>query len=230
MGSCENVIAAANRTGVWEAIASSIKIVGVIDRDFKSENFINNIELANCIVLQYHEAESYLCHPKVICKISEGIGTSDPEPKESDIEKIILQYFEDHLYQIAAQRVINRATIRLAVSVEKKIIKDISDEEKLRVILTKQAKQEEGKASSNIGELKMQELINEELLTCRSALESKSIEHILALVPGKELLNKLFPIAGVNSPSKLFRAATKHVTIEDIPALLNLRNKLLIYF
>jgi len=42
MGGCHDVAAVSNRTGIWEAIASSILIKGVIDKDFRSDESIKN--------------------------------------------------------------------------------------------------------------------------------------------------------------------------------------------
>jgi energy-coupling factor transporter ATP-binding protein EcfA2 len=55
-GSSTDVIAAANRQGLWRQISTDVKLRGVIDRDFRTTAQASpNVE-----ILEYHEAESYL--------------------------------------------------------------------------------------------------------------------------------------------------------------------------
>jgi enolase len=61
---------------------------------------------------------------------------------------------------------------------------------------------------------------------CNNALTNKSIDEILRLLPGKNLLNKLAPLAGCKNSLAMARAAAKHLTITDFEKLNELKTKI----
>ncbi|MEX2411079.1 MAG: AAA family ATPase [Candidatus Paceibacterota bacterium] len=66
VGSSNNVLAARHQNGLWNKIAGRVKIIGIVDRDFRSDEEISFLEEKNCFVLDLHELESYLCLPSII--------------------------------------------------------------------------------------------------------------------------------------------------------------------
>ncbi len=63
LGASTDVIAAASREGVWQQLSPTLHVGGIVDRDFKTAF---ECSAKNVVVLEYHEAESYLCHPDIV--------------------------------------------------------------------------------------------------------------------------------------------------------------------
>ena len=215
----------ANKKGIWEKIAPSVKINGVIDSDFKSDQELNNSEDNNTLTLQYHEVESYFCDPKLVCELANKLSVLDPLPNEDEVAEFIIKEFESQINTISAQRTFSRGNIRLGVSLEKKVLSSIDTVDELKDAIAKGAELEKAKAES-IGKEQMLKILDEELSKCQKALDNKSIPEILKLIPGKQLLNKLAPKAGCRSERNFANAVKKHINIEDYPHLLELKTEL----
>lgn len=224
MGNCEEVKAVTTRQGVWEAIASNVTIYGIIDRDFKSETELNSSLYHSA--LAYHEAESYLCDPKVIVAIAAGMSNVDPLPTIEEVRDIILQEFEKQLSHIAAKRVFAKANIKLSVAIPNAILKDINDEQTLKNVLITEAQKEAEKANLKIGPQKVIDLFDVEFEICKKALREKDIDLILSLIPGKELSTILSKKAGCPNVQSLCFAARKHIKIQEFQKLSELRDHL----
>ncbi|MEY8849844.1 ATP-dependent endonuclease [Psychroserpens sp. XS_ASV72] len=225
VGSSANVKNMANKKGIWEKIAPSVKINGVIDSDFKSDNELNNGEDNNTLTLQYHEVESYFCDPKLVCELANKLSVLDPLPNEDEIAEFIIKEFESQINTISAQRTFSRGNIRLGVSLEKKVLSSIDTVDELKDAIAKGAELEKAKAES-IGKEQMLKILDEELSKCQKALDDKSIPEILKLIPGKQLLNKLAPKAGCRSERNFANAVKKHIDIKDYPHLSELKTEL----
>jgi hypothetical protein len=222
---CSDVLAATTRKGIWDKLAPSVKLAGVIDRDYRSDNFLLNMSKASCIVVEYHEAESYFCHPSVVCSVAEALGTVEHLPGKEEIQQKIVNYFRKAIFRIAVNRMSERTQIRLGVSLKYTLFKDLPELE-LRQLIASEAEREAQKASVHIGSTVAVGVFDEELQWCRKALQEENIENILRLTPGKELLAQLAPIAGCKDSSAFARAAYKHLTIESFDHLKTLKNKL----
>ena len=73
LGSCNNVLKAVKHTDVWKQIAPLASVHGVIDRDFRSDGEIAELQ-STCVVTEYHEVESYLCEPGLVSDLSRKVG------------------------------------------------------------------------------------------------------------------------------------------------------------
>ena len=82
MGGCSDVFAVATRSGVWSKIAPSMILKGIIDRDFKPDDFIAKCIDKGMIVLSFHEAESFICTPDIVIKVATGLGLVERIPTE----------------------------------------------------------------------------------------------------------------------------------------------------
>ncbi|HEX9600613.1 MAG TPA: hypothetical protein VF985_03910, partial [Mariniflexile sp.] len=225
VGSCDNVKSMSNKKGIWEKIAPSVKINGVIDSDYKSDTELVAFNEGNTLVLSYHEVESYFCEPRLVCELANKLSVLDPLPTEEEISEFILQEFENQINTIAAQRTFSRGNLRLGVSIEKKVLSSIETVEELRKAVAKGAELEQAKAET-VGKERMLQILDEELEKCQKALREKSISKILTLMPGKQLLNKLAPKAGCKSERNFANAVKKHININVFPQLIELKTQL----
>lgn len=225
-GGCEDVKAIVNKTGVWDVMAPSVKLLGIIDRDFKPQSLIDIFKDSKCFILDYHEIESYLCQPMVVVQVADGIGSMAHIPSEVEVIALIKSEFEKDMIQIIARRVFARANIRLGVSIENNLVKNIKDTDDLEQKLVDASNSELSKATTELGPDAIKKIVKEETSRCKKALEDGAVDEILAIIPGKGLLNKLAPMAGCRNDAAFARAATKHVTVDLIPNLVSLQTAL----
>lgn len=226
MGGGSDVVAVSNRTGVWEAIATSVSIKGIIDRDYKSDETLNNFSSATTVVLKFHEAESYICLPEIVKKVSETIGLIETPLIIETIEKVIRDEFEQNILKISAQRVFDRTTIKLSVSIQKKVLSEIKNEQELEEKLLEESKNQTEFAEEHLSEEKIKEFLSAELQVCKKALIDNDIKTMLKLNPGKSLVAKLSSLTGARNISDYARACAKHVPVETIIELNELKAKI----
>ncbi len=226
MGGCGDVQAVANRTGVWEAIAPSVKLVGIIDLDYKSEETIESLLSDNCKMLDFHEAESYLCIPGIVVTVAEKIGLVETLPTIEDLHQLIKQEFENLYLTIAAQRVFEKAKIKLSVSIDRTTLKTIENEDDLSVKLIEEAKNQTDYAEQELSEEKITQLLSAEINNCKKAIEENDIMKMVKLLPGKGLLTKITYRTGAKNPSDYARACSKHIKIDDFKALTSLKERI----
>lgn len=225
MGGASDVQAVSNRLGVWNTIAPSVKIVGVFDRDYKSNETIESLSSENCIPLGYHEAESYFCIPSVVVMVTEKMGLKESIPSISDIENIIIDEFQSSYLEISAQRIFDKAKLNLAVSISKNELKKIGSVEELEIKLIEESKNQTEYANVKLNEETIKAYLKEEIEYCEKAIAEKNIDIILSIMPGKSLISKMSNISGAKNPSDYARACTKHLKFEDYEQFKRLKNK-----
>lgn len=226
VGGCSDVNSVSNKRGIWDKIAPNVKIGGIIDSDYRSDEELSNFSNSATTILKYHEVESYLCTPKLIHDVGNALSVVENVPTEEEVRQLIINAFQSQKNAIAAQRTFARAKIRLGVSVHKKALSQITSEEKLKEIVSKEAEKEEKKASDSIGKERIIKILDEELNRCKSAIESSSIDDILKLMPGKALINQLSPKIGCRTERNLLNAVKKHIQAGDFPHLVALKNEI----
>ncbi len=226
MGGGSDVVAVSNRTGVWDAIAPTVSIKGVIDRDFKSDETLSNFCSPTTVILDFHEAESYLCIPAIVKTVSESIGLIEKPPTIEEIESTIRQEFEHNLLKISAQRVFDKTTIKLSVSIQKKVLNEISTEQELEEKLLEESRNQTEFAEEHLSEDKIKEFLASELSICKKALSENDINKMLKLTPGKSLIAKISSITGARNISDYARACAKHIRIDSIQELQSLRDRI----
>lgn len=225
LGGNTDVTAAVTRRGIWEKLAPEVKLAGVIDRDYRSDTQLSESD-GRCIVLDYHEAESYLCEPILLSTLANALGIAEPLPTVEELESVILTYFNSGLLRIAVNRMARRAQIRLGVSLPKVALKNINDEQSLRQVVEQEAIREEAKAGKVIGSAAVLAILEAEIKRCRTAYDDKKIEEILKLAPGKELLDSLAHRIGCKDSAAVARAAFKHLDVGNFKNLAALRTRI----
>jgi energy-coupling factor transporter ATP-binding protein EcfA2 len=226
LGGCGDVQAATTRTGVWDRLAPQATVVGVVDRDFRSDSTLDL--LAPCLVLGLHEAESYLCHPKLLSDLARKLKLVSPLPTEEVVLAHIWEFMKSDQLRIAALRTFSRASLRLGVSIDKKTLRSATDVAGLRNLIGTAARNEADKAHRSIGEAATLDILDAELRRVEGALGSRDPLTMLRLVPGKELLAQLAPRVGCRDRMMLLRAASEHLTVSDYPHLVELQAQLVL--
>lgn len=227
MGSGSDVVAVSNRMGVWEAIAPSVRLKGIIDRDFKSDETLQKLSSSTTTVLDFHEAESYLCFPPIIVEITSAMGLLENVPTIESLEQIIRSEFTENILKIAAQRVFDKTNVKLAVSIQRKVLSEITSESELEQKLLEESKSQTDYAEAHLSDDKIKEFLQLELSICKTALAVNDIHTILRLTPGKSLINRLVTYTGARNVSDYARACAKHINVENYEILKSLRVQIL---
>ncbi len=225
-GSGENVKSIVSRSGVWDKITTEISLKGVVDNDYKSEESIANYNIDGISVLRLHEAESYLCIPELVVQITEKLALVDSIPTVPELEAIIKAKTSENKLKIGAQRVISRARVGLAVSVERRILNSLNDQEELEQALRTESNVQTNYALNAIGEDAIIENLNAELDAIQQAIDDSNIIECLRFCPGKLLLAEIVKLTGTRGFLDFLRATSKHYEGGTIELIDNLRVEL----
>lgn len=226
LGSSNDVAAAATRTGVWERLAPSVRLAGLVDRDYRSEKQIEWLEEHRCIVLKYHEAESYLCVPELLATLAAKLGISEPLPSERDFLEIIHQSAVSLEVKVAAQRTFSRATHTVNIALPRKALIAAINDDQLLDLLKKECEAESVKAQEIIGGSAVESAFHEERQRVSDALKSRDIEGLLTVFPAKELLHAILRRLELRNSRQLILAAKRHLEPSAFPQVKELRDRI----
>lgn len=226
MGGASDVAGAAKGSGVWSRVAPSMKIVGVIDRDFRSDEELGGLAADHLSILELHEAESFLCDPKIIHAVASALGSIDPIPTEEEVVAKILDYAKETLFYVVAQRIFRRLAIPLRPSLLRAECRSLANEADLLAKIKAGCAEEKSKAVSKLDKNEVEAAFNSELHRCKSLVDSNDIAGMLKVFEGKQLLARLHRYAACPHPEAVARAASHHLKLDDYPRLMQLRDNL----
>ncbi|WP_110457783.1 AAA family ATPase [Shewanella algidipiscicola] len=226
-GGCTDVIDIVGKSGLWSKISTKISLVGVIDSDYRSPEYLSNFEKQGIVPLPFHEAESFLCIPEVIIAVGNRIGSQEKELTPKEVEDHIFSSLESSKLNIAAKRVFSKSKITLGVSLTKKVLAKSESADQLIEELKGAAEEEVKKAIEICDVEALQNLLTEEITRIDSAINNRDITAALLLLPGKELLNKLAPKAGCRNGDDLMRSLKRNFKPSEFEILNQLQQSLL---
>jgi hypothetical protein len=223
---CHDVRNAVTRIGIWEKVAPSVRLFGVIDRDYRDDEFIES-QKNTLHVLEYHEVESFLCHPTVVQALAEAIGTGETITSEASIVEQIAEYCSTIMMDVVLQRTIFRARINLNVSIDRSHNLRNINEKTLREYIRNAASEEQRKAEDVIGPDATEKIFLYELGRFRDAISNRDVDEMLKLAPGKSLLKKLARLGRCSDELSFARGVFKHLKPDQFPFLDELQKTLL---
>ena len=224
VGSCESVGAAARGAGLWSKIATTVRIRGVIDRDYRTDVEIEKLCQDNLVVLDFHEAESYLCEPKFVFDFSQSLQIKPVTCTE--IEDKILNFAAQQANQTAYARTMRRAFFRFQLA-------DASMDWVSRVDIPQILTQLEQSVSKEIQRLStmnaeaVQSLFLSEKKRIDDLIGRRDATSLLAIVPGKELLMDLVRLLGLRRFGRVPERCFSQDDAGEYPHLAKLRNRIL---
>lgn len=221
-GSCTDVEAVVKKSGLWNEVASSIRLQGITDGDYRQPQGITGIT-----TLEFHEAESYLCYPPLIVKVADRIGSQETALTEDIVKEIIFEQLDIQRTAIAARRAFFVLKINLAASIARKDLGSITDDEQLVNAIVEACNIELEKANEKFDKTYTSNVVQHELNTINDIISSKNLEFALKYVPGKELLQKLAPKAGCRNGTDLMRSLSKNFNAIDFVHTKALREQLI---
>lgn len=224
-GECAAVRAVVRGVGIWEtATNSGVRTVGVVDRDYLSGSGKDSTE-RDLVVLPFHEAESYLCLPRIIHEIASKAALLYPVPAVSEIEQMVLAYASRNQLRTAVQRLIVGSRTVLDLSLEKKALATLSSLSDAVALLVSRHT-----ANSTIPDWHdhrvVESLLEAEQTQISNAIARRDIVAILQLVPGKQLLQEMATHLGFRSGSQVLTSGRANVSVATHPELASLRTQL----
>jgi hypothetical protein len=226
VGSASDVLAAVGRREVWSHIAPDANLVGVIDRDFKTDDHLTRIESAGCIVLEFHEVESYLCDPTVIEQISRKLGTARAVITADQIAEDLRSFARETLIGVVARRIFQRIDSGERFSLSREALSRISTEDDLRTMIMRQAENVRRAHAENLSDAKVRRILQEEYNRCDAVIKAGDSTTILRLFEGRRFLERILPRLGLNSSASLAQAVFLHLDLERHSSLVELRNRI----
>lgn len=198
-----------------------------MDRDYKQQSDIQNIEKRGVIVLTAHEAESYLCHPEILIAIAKTVGTAASVPTTEELLKAICDFVEGMRLKIVARRIAARLNVRISVSAPSKALTRMTTDDQLKTLLMADVRQQQEHVSKKLNEKFVSGLVDSELAALKTALEEVDVVALLKLAPGKELLSLLASRVGCVDSNAVARAARHHLDLDEYASLVALKDGIL---
>lgn len=220
VGSCSDVISVAKREGVWKKLASGLEVYGIRDRDYTEAVFPET----NLFTLPYHEAESFLCHPELLYKLCDRVGARTVELHA--LWEELLDFAEKTKIRTISKQFDHRASFRLCASASKSQLSKIKDFQVLLSLLKQGAREELERANDLLNDVAIESRLVELHTTMLKACETKNIDQLLQLLPGKQLLDTLAKKIGMRNSSEIIGCASKHIKVCEFPHLQKLRDGL----
>lgn len=227
IGSSNDVKATTSRIGIWSKIAQNINLKGIIDKDFKQQEELTQLSNSDLTILDYHEAESFLCHPELVEVIAKKLNLVENVPCKQTINDLIFSHLEKKKVYIVAQQVTRKTSIQASISIDKKSMQDVENFEDLETQLITKSSQQQETVKEKIGSEKIKELISDSRIELERIISEKDVDAALSILPGKELLNEISNLTGCKSPLSFLRAVSKNIEINDYPHLKKISDKLI---
>ena len=225
LGSCNDVVAATTKTGIWESISAGVKLVGVIDRDYMSDDQVNDLS-RKVIVLDFHEAESYLCHPDVFVPIMNQFSESVDGLKRK-VNDCICEYFEEQMWRVVSKRISRKfEQFGPSLSIPRKDIASVTSVSEFENAFRSSARQDRDRIIKMLENDKLDQVIADEVSLCQRALDSRAADQILKIVEGKELIKRLLKLTKFSDETGLIDVVRKNDLVKSIPILKDLRDRI----
>lgn len=226
VGGSADVVAIVSRSGKWKVIAPHVALSGVIDRDYKSDEESVRLQGDGVFVLTFHEAESYLCLPNLLCELGTSLAIVDPIPEPSDLIDAIVSFAKSRKIQIVGRRVAEQLSQRIGISVPSKALSKLTDEKQLETLILHDLSSQTKRIGSEFSEDRAKKLIQDEFDTFETAISSKDFVGILTLCPGKELLSELAKKIGCVDSNSVARAARHHLDVGNYGEISTLKSEI----
>lgn len=211
-GSCLEVASIIAKQGLWAGVASSIKMLGVVDRDYRGDEYIAKLESDGLIALPLHEVESYLCIPEVVVALADQLGVHETPLTVEMVEKEIFLHLRQNILSIAARRFFARSKFDFGPSVSRASIASASDVGELADMIVAGIDRDLDSVLIYKDKGRVCSEIESELAMLEGALQRADTYAALRFAGGKELLGRLCRLAGFRRPEEMLRTLRKKFT------------------
>ena len=225
-GGCEDVMNATKRLDVWNQLAPGARLVGVVDRDYRSDEEVAHMTDTTCVLLDLHDAESYLCHPDVLIELADQLGI-DQFPDRTELIERLKKCFENQKHSTSARRLACRCKSKRHVSLTKDQLSRIASDADLIRAVKKSAELDQKNPPVETSVDNVAKIIREELKRCKDTLDGNDILDMLRLFRGKELLDEFAQLLDLPDRHAVARFVARKLSPDDFPHMKLLRDSIL---
>ncbi len=216
VGSCHSVRAAVNHEGAWGKAGNAV-ICGLVDRDYLDDAKLEEFTKRDCLVLRFHEAESYLCHPDLIADTQPYSSTT--RSREEIVDYLVTRCSGELLMATALERAAKRSENQMRIGKPRgeSWPKDLPS---AKLALERWIQSESPRAASFEAAV-----INEfdvQYNLCKAAIDNRNIDQLLAFFPGKELLKSIVTYAGFQNQSHFMKVVTQFLQPKNYQTLVEI--------
>ena len=212
----------------WHRITSGITISGVVDRDYRPGQTLDELESNRLLILPFHEAESILCCPEILELAAASKFAEDNRPSLDQLLDRYLAIAMSNSLATAMRRTNERLKARLSLStVSAEEMSKLKDDAEAKAKLA--GKREA--LSEYVSNMDHEQVFEEEIQRIRKAIAKRDIEELLVLIEGKSLVEAACGFMKVRDSLALLKELKHHVPdVGVVPAFGNLRKQLLAVF
>lgn len=224
LGSNTDVIANTKRLDLWSNLASGCEIVGIVDRDYRLQT--SNSSGSSILYSTLHEAESYLCLPSLIVAVSKTIEAEELSSSDR-VSQAILLICHELKSHVISQWLAHEINPARGMSLEwRKISEDVTLGISVAdaLLLQLQKKKEELEIASDPENIKR--IIDIKTRELDSLFQSKDINGLLRVFPGKEILSRLVSGLGGIGVADLLELVITNFEPDTFPELVELRENI----
>lgn len=223
-GNCSDLIQVINKRDIWRQISTDIKLFGIIDSDYRSEDDIAKYSGQHLIPLSLHEAESYICLPDILVAAAHKIGSQEKMPTVTEVQDLIFEELQRQRLLIAYNRTVPDFSFNARLSIERSSLANVRTKEEVMNLIREKAVEEVSKARCMINETVVEQRLDSELAHIDRVLSERDVLQALKLVPGKELLTKLARRTGCKSGIDLIRSIKNNLSTDLFDPITRLSN------
>ncbi len=222
VGSHEAVVHAIRGQEAWAALSTRMTILGVIERDYRPDDALRKLEQKGCLLLDFHEIESYFCLPELVVR-AESKAFRDTELSVPDVEEVILQLADEQKFVTAIRRTLQRLTIPSVSAPSREKISAVRNEAAAKELLeTLHNQYEQRDAIAD----QVDSLYVEELSAVSAAIRDRSIHDLIRMLPGKQCLATIVRRTTFVSNDQIVDASIKNLDPADFPELRRLAEQI----
>ncbi|MEM8780824.1 MAG: AAA family ATPase [Cyanobacteria bacterium P01_G01_bin.49] len=224
-GGCEDVADATRKLKLWKHIAPTANVLGIVDRDYRSDRELSGLEDTGCFALDLHDAESYICHPDIIVALANKLNKDNFPSKEELIEKI-KSLTQETMISICAARMTRICSVRRQVSIGKDQIKNIDSVAQLIKTAKQYAENEQENPPQEISPATVASVIREESNRCKKAINENNLDEMLCLTKGKDILEEFACLFGFQDGYTVLEYVTQNLDPQDFEHIRRLRTNI----
>jgi len=225
-GGCDDVFDATKKLDIWKHIAPSARLVGVIDRDYRTDTELSKIAETGCLALDFHDAEAYFCHPAVLLALAKKLGRNE-FPDERTLKEKIVEYCSAALYKTVGCRMARRCRTRRQVSIPNERIAAISSDAALIKVAAEFANLDQSNPPIETSPDFVKSIVREELKLCKKAIDQQNIDEMLRLFNGKDLLSHFATLFRFTDGTAIAEYASQNLEATDFAHLKLLKQSIL---
>ena len=221
---CNDVRAATKKLDIWRQMVPTVTILGIVDADYRAQEELNQLAGTNCLCLGLHDAESFLCHPKLLVALAKELKRNSFPTQEALVDEIC-DFVQDTMVEICHHRMAQRCREDVAVSLRRNELAQVNTfEELVDKVCSSAIKQ----ASSGIdfSEDHVKNILSEERRQCLKAKSEKNIDQMLNLVKGKKLVERFAKHFGLSNSLELMDYVSTNLSPTDFEHTRTLREQI----